>query len=594
MKNKDKLITVIDKIAKAESKSPEEVIAELNNMTEKEILNKLNNMGIFKEDSKLDYLVSLKNGGCVKKNQKGNVLSNGSVKKQVKKNDKTITSGKTERGADFTIHSGPNGAEKVTIGSNVGSAGYDQSTYKLNPSILGQIFIPGYYRMSPEMKYSADSLVNLSVPMHQEGSKLRRRDARKNAEENRGMSRSQFRQAYRNAKNSLRESGPEDLRGKELRQAARHAFDQWDSVDNQPVISAPTQTLNPIIPDYKKRQDDSITRNPVRFKPTELRISDNLTYRDPEIEMPELVVDVPKVGKSIRSEADAWNQYQYERALFDKQGVNGAGNYRPDQRSAEYMHYMRDDFMNNAYDPTTGTIRSDYVMKTPSAEELNRFKNAGRFKYDVLPLGLDYSDETRAYEAGIKPEERFFWNQKTAQPGAIPTTGLHDAAGMGAAALMLGVHTLPELLTSPVTTDAINYVVKPTLDELRFVNPRLTDAARGAVETGGRIITNAGNSARNAANGVKEFGNSLVYATENIAPGAKSAIVNSANRVANAARTTGNAVKTAGKNFVERVVPQTTPPTSPGNYANWGGEFVAPFRNGGLLENSRNILKNRK
>ena len=72
------------------------------------------------------------------------------------------------------------------------------------------------------------------------------------------------------------------------------------------------------------------------------------------------------------------------------------------------MHYMRDDFVNNAYDPTTGTIRSDYVMRTPSAEELNRYRNAGRFKYDVLPLGLDYSDETRAYEAGIKPEERFF------------------------------------------------------------------------------------------------------------------------------------------------------------------------------------------
>lgn len=254
--------------------------------------------------------------------------------------------------------------------------------------------------------------------------------------------------------------------------------------------------------------------------------------------------------------------------MFDKQGKNGSGNYRPDQRSAEYMHYMRDDFMRNAYNPETGEIREGYVMKTPTAAELNKFKNAGNFRYDVLPLGLDYSNETRAYEAGIKPGERFFWNAQTAQPGAIPTTGLHDAAGMGASALMLGAYTIPELITSPVTTDAINYIVKPTLDELRFVNPRLTDVARGAVETGGRMMTNAGNAARNAANGVKEFGNSLVYAAENIAPGAKSAIVNSVNRVANAARTAGNAVKTAGKNFVERVVPQTTQPASPGNYAN--------------------------
>ena len=165
---------------------------------------------------------------------------------------------------------------------------------------------------------------------------------------------------------------------------------------------------------------------------------------------------------------------------------------------------------------------------------------------------------------------------------------------MGASTLMLGAHTIPELITSPVTTDAIEYVVKPTLDELQFISPRLTDAARGAAEASGRMMTNAGNVARNAANGVKEFGNSLVYATENIAPGSRSAIANAANRVAGAARTAGNTVKTAGKNFVERVLPQTPTLASPGNYASWGGEFIAPFRHGGLLENSRNILKNRK
>ena len=75
MKNKDKLITVIDKIAKAESKSPETVVAELNNMTEEEILNKINNMELFREGGKLDYLLYLKKGGCagkkVKKCQEG-------------------------------------------------------------------------------------------------------------------------------------------------------------------------------------------------------------------------------------------------------------------------------------------------------------------------------------------------------------------------------------------------------------------------------------------------------------------------------------------------------------------------------------------
>lgn len=61
--------------------------------------------------------------------------------------------------------------------------------------------------------------------MQQDGGNLRRRDARENAIANRGMNRRQFRQAYRNAKNSLRQNGPEDLRGRDLRQAARHAFD---------------------------------------------------------------------------------------------------------------------------------------------------------------------------------------------------------------------------------------------------------------------------------------------------------------------------------------------------------------------------------
>ena len=70
MKNKDKLITVIDKIAKAEDKSPEVVVAELNNMTEEEILNKINNMELFREGGKLDYLLYLKKGGCARKKVK--------------------------------------------------------------------------------------------------------------------------------------------------------------------------------------------------------------------------------------------------------------------------------------------------------------------------------------------------------------------------------------------------------------------------------------------------------------------------------------------------------------------------------------------
>ena len=63
MKNKDKLIAVVDRIAKKENKSPEQVVSELNNMSAAEIENKLYNMKYFKDGGKLDYLLCLKKGG---------------------------------------------------------------------------------------------------------------------------------------------------------------------------------------------------------------------------------------------------------------------------------------------------------------------------------------------------------------------------------------------------------------------------------------------------------------------------------------------------------------------------------------------------
>lgn len=136
---------------------------------------------------------------------------------------------------------------------------------------------------------------------------------------------------------------------------------------------------------------------------------------------------------------------------------------------------------------------------------------------------------------------------------------------MGASALMLGAHTIPELITSPVTTDAIEYVVKPTLDELQFISPRLTEAARGATQ------------------GVTQFGNRVM-----------TGLGNTATNATNAVRTVGNNIKTFGRNFVDGILPQMSSSTPAVNYTNLGAEFIAPFRNGGLLENSRNILKNRK
>lgn len=140
--------------------------------------------------------------------------------------------------------------------------------------------------------------------MQQDGGNLRRRDARENAAENRGMTRRQFRQAYRNAKSSLREHGPEDLRGRELRQAARHAFDPWNTASgiSQPAISIPQSQIS-LRPEIS-RPNDSITRIPVRIKDVALNVPE-VTYRDPEIEMPQLDIVPPTIAKRIKSEADA-------------------------------------------------------------------------------------------------------------------------------------------------------------------------------------------------------------------------------------------------------------------------------------------------
>jgi hypothetical protein len=66
MKNKDKLIAVVEKIARQENKSPETVVSELNNMSEEQINNKLKMINIFKDGGKLDYLLCLKKGGDMK------------------------------------------------------------------------------------------------------------------------------------------------------------------------------------------------------------------------------------------------------------------------------------------------------------------------------------------------------------------------------------------------------------------------------------------------------------------------------------------------------------------------------------------------
>jgi hypothetical protein len=85
MKNKDKLIAIINKISKRENKHPEIVVSELNNMSEEELNKKLRTMDIFKDGGKIDYLLCLKKGGKTKKCRCGNEIKKAQLGDIVKK-----------------------------------------------------------------------------------------------------------------------------------------------------------------------------------------------------------------------------------------------------------------------------------------------------------------------------------------------------------------------------------------------------------------------------------------------------------------------------------------------------------------------------
>lgn len=153
MKNKDKLIAVINKISKRENKHPEIVVSELNNMSEEELNKKLRIMDIFKDGGKIDYLLCLKKGGKTKKCGCGNKVEKAQLGKILHPPVVTINPGDTvaralledlspvDRDEEYRLEADENGrtAEVWAKRSSNGDFWERIERYKTNPNLFQRI-----------------------------------------------------------------------------------------------------------------------------------------------------------------------------------------------------------------------------------------------------------------------------------------------------------------------------------------------------------------------------------------------------------------------------------------------------------------------
>lgn len=246
MKSKDKLIKAVSTYANRKGISVDAAVSELNKMSKEEINNIFNKMKLFKDGGKLDYLLCLKKGGHVKdcgcggkvdrKAEGGDIRDEIKWKKPTINGSDTTSVGYNPLGQKFVAKGTKNGRSLQRITSTGGSGQPQITNWKQNLNLWDMI--TGVNQMS------ADQYVMLNpVLKQQEGGELSRDDMFKNAADNRRMSKRQARKAYRNAKYSLRMYGPENLRGSELRQAARHAFDL-----NEPIVNLPDIVIDENVP----------------------------------------------------------------------------------------------------------------------------------------------------------------------------------------------------------------------------------------------------------------------------------------------------------------------------------------------------------
>lgn len=254
---------------------------------------------------------------------------------------------------------------------------------------------------------------------HTKGPDLKRRQARKIAEVNKGADRKDFRKGMQNAKRHFDNQG---LKGKEKRDAAKRLVAGVETMDKKIVAPKASFEHTPEItgPGWRDKQGIVSTGDVIengtktRFVPVVKQVP---VKPQPEVYGPAYVDDDRKT--------DAWYQYQYERQLFDRANHN----YRPNQDSAAYQHWMWKDF-NDAYDAQTGQAKRDFRMRVPSQDELLQFMDAGEFKHGALPMSkqrqMEYGVDHGARNWYFDDDSRYAVDAAAQNSGIPHTSDLYD------------------------------------------------------------------------------------------------------------------------------------------------------------------------
>lgn len=162
---------------------------------------------------------------------------------------------------------------------------------------------------------------------------LTRRQAKKISKENKDYTGRDFRTGMRNAKRYLKSNT--DLNRRDRRNAAKVLAAGLTTHTNQ--IDTSTDAPQVVIATYRPQR---YTEGVIETGP--VSVVSSSAKKQPvakPIVQEGIVGSAPSITDSLaaqKAKTDAWYQYQYERELYDQAN----GNYRPNQDSAAYQHWM--------------------------------------------------------------------------------------------------------------------------------------------------------------------------------------------------------------------------------------------------------------
>lgn len=323
---------------------------------------------------------------------------------------------------------------------------------------------------------------------------IRRRQAKQLSNDIKGTDNREFRSAMRMARRMVRED-PELYANRNSRKDRRMAA---RAIAAGLMETRPTIDTTPVVPEIITEPISGPTKYTEAITETGPVQVVSITGTKPKVvTKPNAPIgSAPSIADSLaakKAKQDAWYQYQYERSLYDQAN----GNYRPNQDSAAYQHWMWKDF-NDAWDDRTNTVKRDYLMGSPTQRDLLAFRDAGEFTHGSLPwsrndresYGVDYNkrqfyfDDDSRYRADMQakgiPATSNLYNGLANTLGGVIMTGVGAGiSGTGAAWDAIGGNvrvanpTGIEMRLPKLRGRSINPTPKPT-SKLDVVTPKRT------------------------------------------------------------------------------------------------------------------------